>query len=175
MTTIVADKTKLVADSRVSQEVSSGDTIFSAPKLFRKGNVVIGCAGHNDNIEAFIEWYGTRRKKPKFKIDEFEALVLTPHGLYFYDEDCSRDKVLDDWFAIGSGALAALGALHMGATLEQAVQIACKVDKHSGEPIQVLALQEPANGTSKETRVQTSTERGGELPHTPETPAERVL
>ena len=137
MTTIVADKTRLVSDSRVS---GNNDIMYESPKLFRVKGVIIGCAGDNESIEAFIKWYGSKKKKPKFKEDSFDALVVTSNGVYTYDETCARDLVLGPWHAIGSGGGAALGALHMGATLEEAVKVACKVDKYSGEPLQILTL-----------------------------------
>ena len=138
MTTIVANKQRMLSDSRVS---GNNNRIYEAPKLYRKGDAIIGCAGDNDAIETFVKWYGTKKKKPLFKSDSFDALVLTPQGLYTYDETCSRDFILGEFHAIGSGGDAALGALFMGADLETAVKIACKVDKYSGEPIQVMELE----------------------------------
>lgn len=137
MTTIVADKKRMLSDSRVS---TNHNRIYEAPKLHRKGDAIIGCAGDNDAIETFLKWFGSKKKRPQFKPDSFDALVLTPEGLYVYDETCSRDLVLGGFHAIGSGGDAALGALFMGADLETAVKIACKVDKYSGEPIQVMEL-----------------------------------
>ena len=144
MTTIAGSKDKLVSDSKLVMVKGDGnnDTQLDGAKLYRKGNAVIGVAGSHVLGEQFIAWYGTRKKKPKFPIKaEFEALVLTPKGLYHYDEDISASKVVNEWFAIGSGAHAALGALYAGKTLEEAVAIACKVDPWSGEPIQCLTLE----------------------------------
>lgn len=137
MTTIVADKTRMVSDSRVS---GNNNIVYEAPKLFKKGSAIIGCAGDNDSIEYFIKWYGSKKRKPLFKDGSFDALVLEPDGLFTYDETCSRDLVLGNFHAIGSGGHAALGALYMGADLETAVKIACKVDKYSGEPLQIMEL-----------------------------------
>ena len=139
MTTVVGDRTRLVSDSRVS---GNNNIIYDSPKLFRVKDAIIGCAGDNEAIEAFIKWYGSKKRKPKFKEDSFDALVVTKSGIYTYDETCSRDLVLGPWAAIGSGGSAALGALHMGASLEDACKIACKVDKYSGEPIQIMELDE---------------------------------
>jgi hypothetical protein len=119
----------------------NSDTQLDGAKLYRKRNAIIGVAGSHVLGEQFIQWYGTRKKKPKFPPKaEFEALVLTEKGLYHFDEDFSVSKVVNEWFAIGSGAHAALGALYAGKTLEEAVQISCKVDPWSGEPIQILRL-----------------------------------
>lgn len=146
MTTIAANKDKMVSDSKVTWETKSEDHTYSAQKLFLhpKTGDIIGAAGDNNHIEAFLAWYGTRKKKPEFGANaDFEAIVLTTKGdIWVYDETLSRDKIKGDFYAVGSGGNAALGALYMGATLEQAVEIACKVDPHSGPPTQVLARQQ---------------------------------
>lgn len=46
------------------------------------------------------------------------------------------------FMALGSGAKAALGALHMGADAAQAVTVACAVDAYTGGPVTTLALDE---------------------------------
>lgn len=123
------------------------DTYYEGPKLFRKdigGNsAIIGTSGSHILGEVFIKWYGTKKKKPNFgpKAD-FEALVVTKDGLYHYDEDLSGGKVNREWFAIGSGSFAALGALYAGKTPEEAVEIATKIDPYSGLPIQILKLDD---------------------------------
>ncbi len=144
MTTIVGNSEKLVSDSRVTTVSFNNDVkVYLAPKLYEKNGAIIGACGTNDAIEAFVKWYGSKKARPKFKIGEFEGLVLTAEGLYYFDETCARDRVLNPWFSVGSGSHAALGALHMGASLEEAVRVACKVDPASGEPIQVLTLKKP--------------------------------
>ena len=121
-------------------EGGHGDRVYQAQKILVYKGDLIGCAGANEQIETFLAWYGTKKKKPQFPKDtDFEALVLTTKGeLFAYDETLSRDKLTGDFYAIGSGGSAALGALHAGASLEQAVTIACLVDPHSGLPLQVL-------------------------------------
>ena len=118
---------------------ASGDTQFTGPKLVWKSGHVLGVAGGSEFGDTFIKWYGSKKKKPKIH-GEFEALVLTPKGLYHVDDGLSFNLVNDPWFAIGSGSHAALGALHAGKTLEEAVEIACRVDVNSGPPIQIMRL-----------------------------------
>ena len=141
MTTIVGDQHRLVSDSRVTTVSFNNDVkIYLAPKLYKKNGAIIGACGTNDAIEAFVKWYGSKKARPKFKPSEFEGLVITKEGLFYFDETCARDKVLNPWFAVGSGSHAALGALHMGATLEESITVACKVDPSSGEPVQIMTL-----------------------------------
>lgn len=120
------------------------ETHYAGPKLYRKNNAIIGTAGSHILGEAFVNWYGTKKRKPAGfgKDADFEALVLTSKGLYHFDEFLSGGLVSQPWFAIGSGAHAALGALHAGATPQAAVEIACKVDTMSGEPIQIMELKD---------------------------------
>jgi hypothetical protein len=144
VTTIVGVADRLVSDSKITMEKREQDTHYEGPKLVRKGEAIIGTAGSCDLGEAFVKWYGTKRKKPNGfgKGADFEALVLSSRGLYHYDEYLSGGRVNNAFFAIGSGATCALGALHAGADAEQAVRIACKVDNLSGEPIQIMKLNE---------------------------------
>lgn len=151
MTTIVGTKDVLVSDSKIIMEKlgDKAETQYEGPKLYRKGEAIIGTAGSHVLGEIFVKWFGTKKKKPtQFGKDvDFEALVLTKDGLYHYDEYLSGGKVLQPFFAIGSGSHAALGALHMGANAEMAVRVACKVDTMSGEPIQVMKLNEETTQT----------------------------
>ena len=143
MTTICADKQRMVSDSKIIMVKNGGDTQFSGPKLVRKQLVIIGVAGDSDDGDRFIKWYGSRKRKPK-PTAEFEALVLTPKGLYHYDDALSCNRVNDPWFAIGSGSHAALGALHAGCDLERAVEIASYVDPNTGLPCQIMSLIDDA-------------------------------
>lgn len=142
MTTIAATRTKMVSDSQVTMEGASGDRKYQAQKIqVHPNGDLVGCAGANEQIEAFMKWYGTKKKKPQFPKDtDFEALILTKKGqLIAYDETLSRDVLVGDFYAVGSGGSAALGALYAGATIESAVEIATRIDPYSGLPIQVLS------------------------------------
>lgn len=142
MTTIAANRDRMVSDSKVTMEGGHGDRVYQAQKIVIYKGDLIGCAGANEQIEAFLKWYGTKKKKPQFPRDtDFEALVLTKEGrLLAYDETLSRDVVTGDFYAIGSGGSAALGALYAGVSIETAVEIACRIDPHSGLPLQVLHI-----------------------------------
>jgi hypothetical protein len=142
VTTIVAAKNRLVSDSKITQETRNGDSYFEGPKIVGKRSALIGVAGDSILGDKFIGWYGTKKKKPTGfgKGADFEALVLEEDGIYHFDEYLSRNKISREWYAIGSGSHAALGALYAGKTPEEAVEIACKVDPHSGLPLQVMNL-----------------------------------
>ena len=145
MTTIISTRDMMVSDSRVSVDSDNpliDDYIFMAEKIYPKGKALIGCCGSNDDIEKFVKWYGSRRKKPIISDKEFAALVLTNKGIYHYDATLSKDKVNEPFTAIGSGCNAAKGAMYMGADPIKATEIVFLVDKHSGPPIQIVKLDE---------------------------------
>ena len=139
MTTIAASRTAMAGDRRVTD----GDTTFSGRKIHRVGEAIVGAAGSGGAIAKFLKYLraGDLDDVPKFgKDDELSALVLTPAGLFAYDTECQPEEILDPFYAVGSGKQAALAAMHMGATPQKAVAIACIVDNSSGEPIDVLEL-----------------------------------
>lgn len=139
MTTIVANRSRMAADSKVTAGESHH---YRAGKLCRVGESIVGCAGHNRAVFAFLRWLerGGGRKPKRYRGDEFEALVLTPATLALVDRDYNFEDIKDPFYAIGSGAFAALGALHCGVTLERAVEVACLVDSSSGLPVDVMEL-----------------------------------
>lgn len=84
------------------------------------------------------------------ELDEsFEALVidLNTGKCYMYENRLYPYEVHPP-FAIGSGFKYAMGALLAGATATQAVEIAIRLDKNSGGPIQTIDLRNISNGTS---------------------------
>ena len=135
----------MAADSRVTVETEAGGIRhFRCEKLFRKGAAIIGTAGESAPGLVFLDWYGSQKAPPQKLIDgdaDFTVLVLTPRGLFEFDKWCRGEKILEKFYAIGSGAKAALGAMHMGADARKAVQIACKVDTLSSTPIVTMRLR----------------------------------
>lgn len=86
------------------------------------------CAGKGPKA-----WFGD---KP-----DVRAILIDADGQAFLFEDSvwpSGPIAPGEFYAIGSGALTALGAMHMGATAEQAVEAAIRFDHHCGGPVRVL-------------------------------------
>ena len=150
MTTIAYRDGLLAADSRVTVDSDSGGArMFRCQKLYRVKtsdgtDAVVGLAGGAFDGLAFLDWLVSEDKHPPTRLLEggadFTALMLNKHGLFEYDKWCRPDRVLEKFYAVGSGAKAALGALHMGASAEKAVKIACKIDPYSAPPIVVMGL-----------------------------------
>ena len=114
--------------------------MYRSPKIVSKKGAILATCGDTELGVLFYQWWGTRRKKPEFpEKADFEAVVLDKNGkLWHYDETLTPAEILEPFFSIGTGAHAALGALHAGASPEQAVEIACKIDNNSGLPVQII-------------------------------------
>lgn len=138
MTTIAANKTTMAADSKTDCD----GTWFGTTKLYRIGDSIVGAAGDNSAIVKFITWFRNKRtKRPTFSDNEsFSALILTPRGLFHMDDSMGMDLVKDDYFAVGSGAVAALVAMDCGLSPTEAVEAACKRDQLTGGPVDTMTL-----------------------------------
>ena len=79
--------------------------------------------------------------KPDYLLPErFTLLVAKLNGSIFYasDNPMISGPLMGEYFAAGSGAEYALGAMANGATAEEAVKIACQLDVWSSEPTFIL-------------------------------------
>lgn len=137
MTTVVADP--ITGTMAADTKGSDGSVKFRCSKIHRHEDEIIGCAGALDDIQSWLAWYRSGRPGRRPKISQCEALVLSAEGLVSWT---NYEKVVMPRapFAIGSGAKAALGALHMGADAARAVEVACLVDDGSELPIEVQHL-----------------------------------
>lgn len=142
MTIIVVKNKEMAADSR---STAGDDMHFKTAKMFRKTDCLIGIAGDIAPALLFVDWYGTAGPAPAELLSangDFSALVLNKSGMFEYDKWCKAMKVHGRFYAIGSGAAAALGALHMGASASEAARIACKLNTGCGLPIITMSLKE---------------------------------
>lgn len=151
MTTIAFRSGLMAADSRTTVESEAGGArVFRCEKLYRVespkhgGEVIVGTAGETFSALVFLDWLKTEKSEGVDNLilgeADFTALVLTRRGLYEYDKWCRGERILDRFYAVGSGAKAALGAMHMGADARQAVAVACRVDPFSAPPIVTMQL-----------------------------------
>lgn len=140
MTTIAAsfEDRLLVTDS----SISDGDAVWSAQKAEIYNGRIYATAGDAADTEKFMAWIKRARRGKRPTVDnEFQALALTPEGLFFFDAHLFPSRLIAP-LAIGSGGKAARGAMRMGATLEKAVEIACEIDLNSRLPLQLYRLEE---------------------------------
>lgn len=160
MTTILAYRDGMYADSRWSEDGAH----FATPKLDVVDDLIVGCAGETYPINHFLAQLREGRKLHELeapvppghesKLLEFSGLVLGADnhprwpGLWYFGERFEGDKVDDIYYAIGSGASAALAALHAlrarceGVSPILCVECAIRVDTYSAPPVQWMRLGE---------------------------------
>ncbi len=148
MTTICYRNGILAADSRITtSDESAGDYMGKCAKLIRLPDCIVGLQGESSPGVAFLNWYRTGMKDMEMRAHilasgaDFTAVVLTKHGLFVWDCWMQPERMCDEFYAVGSGTKAALGALHMGASAVKAVAVACKIDPWSAPPIVSMSLK----------------------------------
>ena len=142
------------SDSRVS----GGVPLCYCDKVFRIRNSLVGVCGDNAFTTKWLEWF--RRDMPPveelMEISEekdFLAMELNAEGIWLYTNTCEGDLLHEKFYAIGSGSMAAMGALHCGKTSTEAIRIASLVDEHTGGKIRELTLLPAHKEKPSKTRV----------------------
>lgn len=153
MTTVIYDPEtgEIASDSQ-----DTGTTKHSCKKLYRVGDFIIGTAGGSYSGLLFLQWFkewesepdwSDRDEKPDLtnlaEDEDFECIVVRP------DRSCytvSRlfvpyEMTKGTPVALGSGSPAALGALYAGASVKEAVRIACRIDPYSGGRVQYMRVK----------------------------------
>jgi 20S proteasome alpha/beta subunit len=143
MTTVVYRDGVLAGDTRVTDpDIVPG----SHRKVFQsRHGWLYGASGKVASFVKFYKWaesHSTRLLKKDPPDGDYSGILVSPKGVAYFVEDGSVWRVPDDtdFIAIGSGRTGALGALYMGATALQAVEMALKVDTNSGGPIDSVSL-----------------------------------
>lgn len=134
----------MAADSLSSH---NGRRVASVKKIVRSedGNLA-GSAGDASDCGAFRSWIaagGPKETIPKLSNEDgdFDAIMVTPDRRMFMLDGSLLPIPFDAPFcAIGSGAPIAIGAMHMGATAEQAVEAAIAHNCYCHGPIQIEHL-----------------------------------
>lgn len=138
MTTVVANQHMMACDSMADEAGLQS----RAMKVFQVDGDIIGIAGAIGQGLKFVEWYEFRLEDMP-NIDEASILILRENGkLETWDSAGIAIPVVEKFYAIGSGAHAAMAAMHTGVTPIQAVKIACKVDSGSAPPVKVIKREE---------------------------------
>lgn len=135
MTTVVVDTQRMAI---ASDSQCTGHTTFETQKIFTldDGTLVGICGIVNDALK-FVDW--VRRgcdmaAIPTFSGD-FEAMTVGANGVHCWDGACMAISVTGRYFSMGSGSRYALGALHCGRTIEEAIAVAAALDPGTGGTI----------------------------------------
>lgn len=153
MTTIVWRKPYMACDGRVTEE----DQIFTdtCQKVYTlKDGSLLGVAGTASDQELVSLLNKPKLPNHKQLVSlnlDFICILAKPDGQVFYiasEKEDNKDRIAEildiskePFFAIGSGAPYALGALEMKATAKQATSVAIKKDSKSGGKPQVYELK----------------------------------
>ena len=148
MTTIVATMEVMGADTMVFSD--SKGMMYPASKLRRLGKKgIVGAAGDGGDCVRFMDWAATGfdpKKKPKFSTgageeDESILLLLNEEGIHLMaTSDPYPELIAKDYYAIGSGGKAAMGALAHGASIDEALEIASSIDPYTRPPFNLEKL-----------------------------------
>lgn len=159
MTTIAFRDGIIAADSRLTYDTEHGGSRkHICTKLYRKRitegkktfDVIIGTAGMSSPALVFIDWYGTGKPIPDVLLNiesDFTCLILRPDGLYEADQFCRPDRILEDFYAVGSGAKEAMTAMRCGKSAVEAVRLAAQSDPYTGGRIVSESLTPIKRGT----------------------------
>lgn len=143
MTTIVATREAFYSDTRATR----GNGFFNTRKIFSKDGFLVAASGSSAAGLKFMEWlFGGQQasEMPEFEEDEwFTALVLDPDGIIaIWEKSLAPILMLDDYYAIGSGSDYARGAMEAGASPQEAIEIAMRLDPGSGGQVDVVRAQQ---------------------------------
>lgn len=142
MTTIAYKDGIMVADSLVWAQ---GRIEGYCKKILVTERIVCGCTGTLVGMRNFHDFIqGNEYDKEIIKMDEhaFDAIVVdrTTGEVTMYDGCTIPEKYTADFFAFGSGALLAKGAMLMGASATEAVIQATKIDLATGGELQIVKV-----------------------------------
>lgn len=151
MTTIVLDSNlNMACDSRMAANNHLvGDY---ADKVFQIGGYTIGVAGRYAECLAFIDMMEDEIERLRVQqttflpipenvvedMDNFSAILVSPDGDVFVFESSRFSIPSQTPICIGSGSEYAYGALAMGATAAEAVEVASKYDLYTGGEIKTF-------------------------------------
>lgn len=138
MTTVAAKVStgEIAADTMVSDD----ETFYSASKLRIGKDCIYGACGTWKHIITAFNAMETGAKEWDSESD-IEVLELRADGIYIYDGTPIPFKILNDFWAVGSGAPFAIAAMELGLSPLKAVEIACKYDVGSRGPIEHYKLE----------------------------------
>lgn len=131
MTTIFADAKKgvMVCDSKATL----GGEWFPVKKVFQMGGSLYGVAGMQSVGIRWLEWYTTGQRGKMPSLNDVSIIRLSSEdGVQILEGSGAFFSVERHFYAVGSGATAAMGAYMAGADAKKAVEIACQIDAGSG-------------------------------------------
>ena len=140
MTTIAYRAGVLAAD----RQMCGWQNIDKITRL-KDGRCMSG-AGRMDDLAEVAAWIVAGMKpadKPEIEADDSEFILVYPNGDAFWLSTpfLRPVKIHDEFYALGSGAQYALGAMAAGASAKRAIEIACKFDPSTGKGVNAVRVK----------------------------------
>lgn len=144
MTVIVYRDGVMAADSLVTD---SWCRLGTTVKIVRSpSGLLAGACGESEDCHSFLEWIkvgGPKDTIPKLenKDGDFNAFVVDgERRVWMMGANLIPCPLMTDFYAIGGGASFAVGAMEMGASAIDAVNVAIKYHGGCGLPVRFEAL-----------------------------------
>ncbi len=137
----------IAADSRATWQTGDFELcqkLYKVPRGPNKGHI-LGTQGATSSGMAFVEWYmNPKKEKPaiQFEDEYFTIVVVRPEGVFTFDDHLVQLPCLHKFYAVGSGAPYAMGAMERGASAIQAVRVACKWNAFCGGPVKWMEYKQ---------------------------------
>ena len=110
-------------------------------KIFRIRDMLVGVAGEISSCLKAIRYMEEGEESKIIELDgDISLLILKERQIYTCDKTLELIPIHLPFYAIGSGKEAAMGALYAGASLEEALEIACKIDPDTGGKVELMSL-----------------------------------
>lgn len=154
MTTVIATRDCMVSDTLITYDPS----FKGKSKIWIAKGCVWGGAGPTGVLAAFKQWTLGRGKRPEFKKPEgdeeepskMEILQLHPkNGIFLWINSDLPEEVDEPFYAIGTGAAYAVGAMSHGATPQEALEIAARWNTGTRLPGHIVMLPKRRGNDAK--------------------------
>ena len=148
MTTIVCREGIMACDTQHTYD----ETKFYGVKKIEGGkNSAMGIAGASRFAHCAFEWWKLVEEYEGIDVHEWhqqrqliadDIVMLVAHkeqGIFRLDSTGRATQIHNAYAALGTGAQAALGAMAMGATAVQAIDVAIKYDLYTGGDVKYVS------------------------------------
>lgn len=137
MTTIAARDGEIAGDGRETDaDIVIRDTCCKIWRL--PDGSLLGAAGSSEDCMRL--YLALKSKQPLPKLEECSAIMIKPNGSMVLFEGNIWQPIEQKYYAVGSGAGVAFGAMDAGATAKRAATIGSKRDPFSGGKVRSLRL-----------------------------------
>lgn len=146
MTTIAIDKFGTIAADGLTTHGYGTVLSRSRKKIAVANGMIYAVSGAVTTVDALIEWYvsghNPKDVPPTGENEPWAMLVCDKGQWLMFSKPVPYPEAIEPPVAIGSGSDYAMGAMYAGATAQEAVEISCRLNTHSGGEIQIVNVAE---------------------------------